>query len=96
MEARVQSIISEQGTKTAKIQKLILLGLTRTEIARLLTNGNYGFVQNVYACPAHAGARAADRGAVMRGAVPCYPPPRSARGGIFFAKTKIVFTFGAN
>lgn len=50
MEARIQSILSEQGvTKTAKIQKLILLGLTRTQIAALVTNGNYGFVQNVYA-----------------------------------------------
>lgn len=49
MEARIQEIIAQQGTKTSKIQQLILLGLTRTQIAGLVTNGNYGFVQNVYA-----------------------------------------------
>ena len=49
MEARVQEILGQAGTKTAKIQKLILLGITRTQIAELVTNGNYGFVQNVYA-----------------------------------------------
>jgi hypothetical protein len=50
MQERIQGILSEQvATKTSKIQKLILLGLTRKEIAALVTNGNYGFVQNVYA-----------------------------------------------
>lgn len=44
-----QEILTQNWTKTRKIQELILLGLTRTEIARLVTNGNYGFVQNVYA-----------------------------------------------
>lgn len=49
MEARIQEILGQQGTKTSKIQQLILLGLTRRQIADLVTNGNYGFVQNVYA-----------------------------------------------
>lgn len=44
-----QEILSQQKTKTWKIEQLILAGLTRTEIAQLVTNGNYGFVQNVYA-----------------------------------------------
>lgn len=44
-----QEILNADKTKTWKIQQLILLGLTRTEIANLVTNGNYGFVQNVYA-----------------------------------------------
>jgi hypothetical protein len=48
MEQRIQEILAERGTKTSKIRKLILLGLTRVEVARLLTNGNYGQVQNVY------------------------------------------------
>jgi hypothetical protein len=49
METRVQNILSQTGTKTAKIRQLILMGLTRRQIANLVTNGNYGFVQNVYA-----------------------------------------------
>lgn len=49
MTTRIQSILAQAGTKTNKIQQLIHLGLTRTEIAELVTNGNYGFVQNVYA-----------------------------------------------
>lgn len=44
-----QDILSQNWTKTRKIQELILIGLTRTQIAQLVTNGNYGFVQNVYA-----------------------------------------------
>lgn len=49
MNEQIQAILAENTTKTAKIQKLLALGLTRTEVARLVTNGNYGFVQNVYA-----------------------------------------------
>lgn len=49
MNEQIQQIIYGNGTKTSKIQKLLALGLTRTEVARLVTNGNYGFVQNVYA-----------------------------------------------
>lgn len=49
MTTKIQNILSQTGTKTNKIQQLIHLGLTRTEIAELVTNGNYGFVQNVYA-----------------------------------------------
>lgn len=48
MEARIREILAQTGTKTSKIRQLILLGVSRTEIARLLTNGNYGQVQNVY------------------------------------------------
>lgn len=44
-----QEILNQNWTKTRKIQELILAGLSRTEIAQLVTNGNYGFVQNVYA-----------------------------------------------
>lgn len=49
MQTRIQGILAQSGTKTSKIQQLILLGLTRRQIADLVTNGNYGFVQNVYA-----------------------------------------------
>jgi hypothetical protein len=49
MNTEIQSILAQTTTKTAKIQRLIFLGLTRTQIARLVTNGNYGFVQNIYA-----------------------------------------------
>jgi hypothetical protein len=49
MNTQIQNILSQSTTKTKKIQQLILLGLTRTEIAGLVTNDNYGFVQNVYA-----------------------------------------------
>jgi hypothetical protein len=49
METQVQNILNQSGTKTAKIQQLLLLGLTRKQVADLITNGNYGFVQNVYA-----------------------------------------------
>ncbi len=48
MEERISEILAQTGTKTSKIRQLIILGLNRTEIARLLTNGNYGQVQNVY------------------------------------------------
>lgn len=49
MEERIQSILAQTTTKTHKIQQLLMLGLTRREVANLVTNGNYGFVQNVYA-----------------------------------------------
>jgi hypothetical protein len=49
MEAQIQNVLAQTTTKTRKIQQLILLGLTRKKIAELVTNGNYGFVQNVYA-----------------------------------------------
>lgn len=49
MEDRIQSILAQTTTKTRKIQQLLMLGLTRREVANLVTNGNYGFVQNVYA-----------------------------------------------
>lgn len=49
MEQQIQEILNQQTTKTHKIQQLIQLGLTRKCIAELVTRGNYGFVQNVYA-----------------------------------------------
>ena len=49
MNTQIENILGQQTTKTSKIQQLIRLGLTRTQIAQLVTNGNYGFVQNVYA-----------------------------------------------
>lgn len=48
MNEQIQNILSENGTKTSKIQKLLALGLTRRQVADLVANGNYGFVQNVY------------------------------------------------
>ena len=41
-------ILQQQATKTAKIQMLLALGMSRKEVATLLGIG-YGFVQNVYA-----------------------------------------------
>lgn len=43
-----QEILNQTSTKTKKIQMLLGLGLTRTEVARMMGIG-YGFVQNVYA-----------------------------------------------
>lgn len=43
-----QEILNSRGTKTWKIQQLLLLGKTRKEVATLMNCG-YGFVQNVYA-----------------------------------------------
>ncbi len=48
MNEQITNIVNQQITKTAKIQQLLLLGLTRRQVADLITNGNYGFVQNVY------------------------------------------------
>ena len=48
MNEQIQNILNENGTKTSKIQKLLSLGLTRRQVADLVANGNYGFVQNVY------------------------------------------------
>lgn len=48
MNEQIQQIMNGSGTKTAKIQQLLNLGLTRRQVADLVTNGNYGFVQNVY------------------------------------------------
>lgn len=48
MNEQIRNILAQAATKTSKIQQLLLLGLTRREIADLITNGNYGFVHNVY------------------------------------------------
>lgn len=48
MNEQVTSILAQNVTKTSKIQQLLRLGLTRRQVADLVTNGNYGFVQNVY------------------------------------------------
>lgn len=48
MDERVRNILEQSTTKTSKIQQLLLLGLTRREIADLVTRGNCGFVYNVY------------------------------------------------
>ena len=48
MNEQIQNILNENDTKTEKIKKLLALGLTRRAVADLVTNGNYGFVQNVY------------------------------------------------
>ena len=41
-------ILNLEITKTAKIKRLLALGMTRTEVATLMNVG-YGFVQNIYA-----------------------------------------------
>ncbi|MEY8587937.1 amidoligase family protein [Phocaeicola sartorii] len=48
MNEQVRNILAQSTTKTSKIQQLLQLGLTRRQVADLVTNGNYGFVQNVY------------------------------------------------
>nr|DAW09108.1 MAG TPA: Putative amidoligase enzyme [Caudoviricetes sp.] len=48
MNEQINNILNQRVTKTSKIQQLLLLGLTRRQVADLVTNGNYGFVQNVY------------------------------------------------
>lgn len=48
MNEQITNILNQRITKTSKIQQLLLLGLTRRQVADLVTNGNYGFVQNVY------------------------------------------------
>lgn len=48
MNAQIELILSQQGTKTSKIKQLLDIGLTRKEIAEKMSIG-YGFVQNVYA-----------------------------------------------
>lgn len=48
MNEQIRTILAENGTKTSKIRKLLLLGLTHREIADLITRGNRGFVWNVY------------------------------------------------
>lgn len=49
MEQQIANILAQATTKTRKIQQLLMLGLSRRQVADLVTNGNYGFVQNVYA-----------------------------------------------
>ena len=46
MNEQVRSILAQETTKTSKIRQLYLLGVPRAEIARMVTNGNYGFVVN--------------------------------------------------
>lgn len=48
MEQQVERILSQNTTKTSKIQQLLLIGLSRRAVADLVTNGNYGFVYNVH------------------------------------------------
>lgn len=48
MNEQITAILSQTTTKTRKIEQLLQLGLTRRQVADLVTNGNYGFVQNVY------------------------------------------------
>jgi hypothetical protein len=56
MNEQVTNILNQNITKTAKIQQLLLLGYTRRQVADLVTNGNYGFVQNVYKKMLEAGS----------------------------------------
>lgn len=56
MNEQITNILNQRITKTSKIKQLLLLGLTRRQVADLVTNGNYGFVQNVYKKMLEAGA----------------------------------------
>lgn len=42
MNEQVRNILEQSTTKTSKIEQLLHLGLTRREIADLVTRGNYG------------------------------------------------------
>lgn len=42
MEQQIANILAQTTTKTRKIQQLLMLGLTRRQVADLVTNGNYG------------------------------------------------------
>ena len=55
MNETIRRILAESGTKTSKIRKLLLTGLSHREIADLVTRGNRGFVWNVY--KSEAGSR---------------------------------------
>ena len=46
MNETIRRILAESGTKTSKIRKLLLIGLSHREIADLLTRGNRGFFFN--------------------------------------------------
>ena len=42
MDEQIRSILAQETTKTRKIQLLLLLGLTRRQVADLVTRGNCG------------------------------------------------------
>ena len=44
MDEQIRGILAQETTKTSKIQQLLLLGLTRRQVADLVTRGNYGWV----------------------------------------------------
>ena len=46
MNEQIRNSLVQETTKTSKIRQLYLLGVPRAEIARMVTNGNYGFVVN--------------------------------------------------
>ena len=46
MDEQIRSILAQETTKTRKIQLLLLLGLTRRQVADLVTRGNCGWVYN--------------------------------------------------
>lgn len=70
-------IPAESGTKTSKIRKLLLLGLTHREIADLVTRGNRGFVWNVYKRMRDEGLLPASRTATVSIPEPDYTFNRS-------------------
>lgn len=41
MNEQITAILSQATTKTRKIEQLLQLGLTRRQVADLVTNGNY-------------------------------------------------------
>lgn len=74
MNEQITNILNQSITKTAKIQQLLLLGLTRRQVADLVTNGNYGFVQNVYKKMLEAGTFNQQQPTLCRTAVKLPPP----------------------
>ena len=68
MDEQIRNILAQETTKTSKIQQLLLLGLTRRQVADLVTRGNYGWVQNIY-------KKMIENGTLVPGQVTATPAP---------------------
>lgn len=68
MDEQIRNILAQETTKTSKIQQLLLLGLTRRQVADLVTNGNYGWVYNVQ-------KKMIENGTLVPGQVTATPAP---------------------
>ena len=54
MNEQIRNILAQDGTKTSKIRKLLLLGLTHREIADLVTRGNRRSEEHTSELQSHA------------------------------------------